>query len=210
MRRTPDTSRGASRDRGRPRAPERFGRDNEPRGGGSPRPERRPPGPPPAGHVRYRLEVGNEHRVQPGNIVGAIANEAGIDSAHIGRISIFDDYSTVDLPEGMPPDTFEHLRKTWVCGRKLAISVEVAGASKPAGGTREAAARKVRAGQSAICEVAARNVDRQAAEPQGPPGSRSTRTVSATAASTPVSRRRPRQQRRSTDAGGARLPSAAP
>jgi ATP-dependent RNA helicase DeaD len=131
VRRTPDTSRGASQDRGRPRAPERFGRDNEPRGGGSPRPERRPPGPPPAGHLRYRLEVGHDHRVQPGNIVGAIANEAGIDSAHIGRISIFDDYSTVDLPEGMPQDTFEHLRKTWVCGRKLAISVEVAGASKP-------------------------------------------------------------------------------
>jgi hypothetical protein len=70
--------------------------------------------------------------VQPGNIVGAIANEAGIDSAHIGRIGIFDDYSTVDLPGGMPPEIFEHLKNTWVCGRKLAISVEGEGGAKPA------------------------------------------------------------------------------
>ena len=81
-------------------------------------------GAPPQGVVRYRLEVGHAHGVQPGNIVGAIANEAGIDSAHIGRIGIFDEHSTVDLPEGMPPDIYEHLRNTWVCGRKLAISLE--------------------------------------------------------------------------------------
>lgn len=79
--------------------------------------------------VRYRIEVGHEHGVQPGNIVGAIANEAGIDSVHIGRIEIFDSYSTVDLPEGMPRDVYEHLRDTWVCGRKLALSA--AGGRKP-------------------------------------------------------------------------------
>jgi ATP-dependent RNA helicase DeaD len=61
--------------------------------------------------------------VQPGNIVGAIANEAGIDSAHIGRIEIFDAYSTVDLPEGMPKEIYKQLRSAWVCGQKLAISV---------------------------------------------------------------------------------------
>ena len=50
---------------------------------------------------RYRLEVGHVHGVKPGNIVGAIANEAEIDSEYIGRVEIFDDYSTVDLPEGI-------------------------------------------------------------------------------------------------------------
>jgi ATP-dependent RNA helicase DeaD len=74
--------------------------------------------------VRFRIVVGHELGVQPGNIVGAIANEAGIDSTHIGRIEIFDAYSTVDLPDGMPMDVFETLRATWVCGQKLAISAE--------------------------------------------------------------------------------------
>ena len=82
---------------------------------------------PPRGSVRYRIAVGREHGVQPGNIVGAIANEAGIDSVHIGRIEIYDAYSTVDLPEGMPTEIYEQLQKTWVCGQKLAIRVDSAG-----------------------------------------------------------------------------------
>ncbi len=69
--------------------------------------------------------------MQPGNIVGAIANEAGIDSAHIGRIDIFDAYSTVDLPEGMPKDIQQRLRKAWVCGQQLAISVDSGGDGPP-------------------------------------------------------------------------------
>lgn len=73
--------------------------------------------------VRYRIEVGRAHGVQPKNIVGAIANEAGIDSAFIGHIKIYDDYSTVDLPDGMPPDLFKHLKKVWVSNRQLNISV---------------------------------------------------------------------------------------
>ena len=51
--------------------------------------------------VRYRLEVGYAHDVKPGNIVGAIANEADIDSCYIGHIEIYDDFTTVDLPEGI-------------------------------------------------------------------------------------------------------------
>lgn len=57
---------------------------------------------PEQGMDRYRLEVGEMHGVKPGNIVGAIANEADIDSEYIGRIFIFDEFSTVDLPAGMP------------------------------------------------------------------------------------------------------------
>jgi ATP-dependent RNA helicase DeaD len=77
--------------------------------------------------VRYRIEVGHEHGVQPGNIVGAIANEAGIDAAHIGRIEIFDQHSIVGLPGGMPKDIFQRLRKAWVCGQQLSISVDSGG-----------------------------------------------------------------------------------
>ena len=86
----------------------------------------------PRGAVRYRIAVGRDHGVQPGNIVGAIANEAGIDSVHIGRINIYDAYSTVDLPEGMPTEIYEQLQKTWVCGQKLAIRVDSAGDEPPA------------------------------------------------------------------------------
>ncbi len=71
---------------------------------------------------RYRLEVGLEHGVKPGNIVGAIANEAELDSEYIGRIEIYDDYSTVDLPEGMPKELFKHLKKVRVSGQRLDIS----------------------------------------------------------------------------------------
>ena len=79
--------------------------------------------------VTYRIEVGREHGVQPKNIVGAIANEAGIDSAFIGHIKIHDEYSTVDLPEGMPSEVFNQLKKVWVSNRQLNISL--VGAERP-------------------------------------------------------------------------------
>jgi ATP-dependent RNA helicase DeaD len=60
--------------------------------------------------------------VKPGNIVGAIANEAGLDSQEIGNIQIRDEYSTVDLPAGMPRDIFRVLGRAWVVGRQLRIS----------------------------------------------------------------------------------------
>jgi ATP-dependent RNA helicase DeaD len=75
-----------------------------------------------AGMQRYRLEIGHQHKVRPGNIVGAISNEAGIDSKYIGRITIFEEYSLVDLPEGMPTEIFEHLNNTYVVGQKLQLS----------------------------------------------------------------------------------------
>ncbi len=74
------------------------------------------------GMETYRVEVGRNHNVQPGNIVGAIANEAGIESRYIGRIKIYDDYSLIDLPEGMPKETFFAIKGLWVAGQKLNIS----------------------------------------------------------------------------------------
>jgi len=71
---------------------------------------------------RFRLDVGYDQDVKPGNIVGAIANEADLESEYIGHIEIYDEYSTVDLPAGMPKETFHALKKTWVCQRRLNIT----------------------------------------------------------------------------------------
>jgi ATP-dependent RNA helicase DeaD len=73
---------------------------------------------PEQGMATYRIEVGHANSVKPGNIVGAIANEGGIPSKEIGRIEIYDDYSTLDLPQ----DLLDHLQKVWVAGRQLNIT----------------------------------------------------------------------------------------
>ena len=70
----------------------------------------------------YRIEVGHVHQVKPGNIVGAIANESGIDGVYIGRVDIREDHSFVDLPEGMPKKIFKDLQKVRIGGRELRIS----------------------------------------------------------------------------------------
>ncbi len=81
----------------------------------------------------YRIEVGHAHGVQPGNIVGAIANEAGLEGRNIGHIDIRDDHSFVDLPVGMPKEIFNDLQAVRVRGVELRISrVD----SKPARGER--------------------------------------------------------------------------
>lgn len=72
---------------------------------------------------RYRISVGREHGVKPGNIVGAIANEAGLDSRYIGHIDIQQDFSLVDLPAGMPKEIFQDLKNAWVAGQKLNIEL---------------------------------------------------------------------------------------
>ena len=89
--------------------------DRPPNGGKS------PSRPPDAGSVRYRLAVGHAHGVKPGNIVGAIANEAGVDSKRIGRVDIRDDHTLVDLPAGMPDGILQHLKNVWVVGQQLRI-----------------------------------------------------------------------------------------
>ncbi len=105
-----------------PARPERAFRESKPEG----RRERRPRN---AGRdsadldkIRYRIEVGREQGATPQNIVGAIANEAGVESRYIGRIEIFDDYSTVDLPDGMPAEIFQHLRRVRVRQYPMNIS----------------------------------------------------------------------------------------
>ena len=130
-----DDRRGDRRDVGRDRPDDRgfqrradrgFERDgrsdrrpHDPDQRGDQRPQHT--GLPAEGMERFRIEVGRDDGVKPGNIVGAIANEAGLEGRYIGRIDIRDDHTTLDLPAGMPKEIFQHLKKTRVCGRPLAI-----------------------------------------------------------------------------------------
>jgi ATP-dependent RNA helicase DeaD len=70
---------------------------------------------------RYRVAVGRKDNIKPGNVLGAIANEAEISSEFIGAIQIFQDFTTVDLPDEMPKETIEILKKTRVFDKKLSI-----------------------------------------------------------------------------------------
>ena len=71
---------------------------------------------------RFRIEVGINHDVKASNIVGAISNEAGVESRYIKNVTIYDDYATLDLPNEMPRNIFNMLKKVWVCGKQLNIS----------------------------------------------------------------------------------------
>jgi ATP-dependent RNA helicase DeaD len=97
-------------------------KDSRPHKDRGERRRRQPDSPPDEDKERFRIEVGHQHGVKPGNIVGAIANEAGLDGHHIGQIEIDSDFSLVDLPVGMPNDILADLRKVRVCGEPLNIS----------------------------------------------------------------------------------------
>ena len=70
----------------------------------------------------FRLEVGYVHGVKPGNIVGAIANVAGLSGKQIGHVDIREDHTFVGLPKGMPGPVMLELKKTRVAGQMLRIS----------------------------------------------------------------------------------------
>jgi ATP-dependent RNA helicase DeaD len=108
-------------------------RDDRPRRERSDRPERSGDRPDRGPRVKremkgdyqtYRIEVGKEHGVRAGDIVGAIANEANIDSQFIGNIKLFDHFSTVELPAAIPNEIFQHLKKVYVRKQKLNITVD--------------------------------------------------------------------------------------
>ncbi|MGH8255854.1 MAG: DEAD/DEAH box helicase [Steroidobacteraceae bacterium] len=80
----------------------------------------------------YRLEVGRAHGVQPGNIIGAIANEADLDGSQINGLDIQADHSFVRLPADLLPEVLERLQRVRVRGRELAPRmVERRGPSHP-------------------------------------------------------------------------------
>jgi ATP-dependent RNA helicase DeaD len=94
-------------------------RDDRFEGREAPRKKRGPNG---ISFETFRIEVGHVHGVKPGNIVGAIANEAGLEGRHIGHVDIHDDHSFVDLPEGMPKEIFRALKQVRVLGQELQIT----------------------------------------------------------------------------------------
>ncbi len=96
---------------------------------------------------RYRVDVGHIDDVKPGNLVGAIANEADLESCYIGAIDIHDTFSTVDLPAGMPNETFRILKNARVCGKKLNIS-ELKETRSRSSGKKTAAHKQVKKSKS--------------------------------------------------------------
>ena len=68
---------------------------------------------------RYKISLGRRDYIKPGNILGAIANEAEISSAFIGAIHIYQDFTTVDLPDEMPNETLQILKNTRVFDKKM-------------------------------------------------------------------------------------------
>lgn len=78
-----------------------------------------PPRDKPQSFKVWRLEVGYRHGVEARNIVGALANEAGLPSRLIGRVEIRDFYSLIELPPDVPERTLEAIRETWVARRQL-------------------------------------------------------------------------------------------
>ena len=101
---------------------QRRDRDRADRGDRRERRNDRPARPPEDNMQRYRVEVGHRDRVKPGNLVGAIAGETGLQGRMIGRIQIFDNHSLIDLPKGMPEDVFNNLRRLRVMNRELQIT----------------------------------------------------------------------------------------
>ncbi|MDP3537245.1 MAG: DEAD/DEAH box helicase [Azonexus sp.] len=105
-------------DEGRPRFEDRASKPRtESSSDSRPRFEDKPRRAAPVGDmVRYRIDVGRDHGVQVKDIVGAIANEAGIESRFIGRIALYDESSTIELPAGMPKEADNALKRTRVRG----------------------------------------------------------------------------------------------
>lgn len=116
--------------------------------------------------MRYRLEVGHQHGATPQNIVGAIANEAGIESRYIGRIEIHDDYSTVDLPTGMPEEIFQHLKKVRV--RQYPLNISRLGPSEPERPRKRSMADRASAGEKAPRSARPHPSQREARTASGP------------------------------------------
>ena len=125
-------------DRGEQRKPRFEDRGERPRFEDRPRREDRPARPAPAGDmVRYRIDVGRDHGVEVRDIVGAIANEAGIESRFIGRIGLYDESSTVELPAGMPAEASNALKRTRIRGVPINLRQDEGRPASSFGGERK-------------------------------------------------------------------------
>ncbi len=94
----------------------RGGRESRDGGGRSGRPGRDG-----KGMTTYRIAVGRRHKVEPRQIVGALANEGGLNRSDFGVINIRPDFSLVDLPADMPADVLQRLSDTRISGKLIEI-----------------------------------------------------------------------------------------
>ena len=131
----------------RPRRAERFDRDDRDRGGrgdrgdgrgaerargDGDRPERRPrPGAKPM--TTYRIAVGRRHKVEPRQIVGALANEGGLNRDDFGAIQIRPEFSLVELPADLSEDTLDRLTDTRISGKLIELRLDTGGPGRRAG-----------------------------------------------------------------------------
>ncbi len=79
----------------------------------------------------YRIEVGRRQKVEPRQIVGALANEGGLRSSDFGHIDIRPDHSLVELPANLSPDVWKRLRKTRISGKLIDLKAEGKSDGKP-------------------------------------------------------------------------------
>ncbi|GAB6107142.1 DEAD/DEAH box helicase [Fusibacter bizertensis] len=73
------------------------------------------------GMVRMHINVGNNHNVKPRDIVGAIANEAGIEGKMIGSVDIYDSFTFVEIPESQAQRVMERMDKRMIKGKPISI-----------------------------------------------------------------------------------------
>ena len=111
----------AARDGERPGTARDRGTDRD-RGG-----ERGPRKAPRGGFAMYRIAVGKRHRVEPRQIVGALANEGGLRRDDFGAIQIRPDFSLVELPSPLPAGTLERLSDTRISGRLIELRPDTGG-----------------------------------------------------------------------------------
>jgi ATP-dependent RNA helicase DeaD len=103
---------------------QRFDRDDRPsRDDHGDRPERRPR-PSNSSLVKYRLAVGRRHKVEPRQIVGALANEGGLKREDFGQIDIRPEFSLVELPADLPADTLNRLSGTRIGGKLIEMRLD--------------------------------------------------------------------------------------
>ena len=83
----------------------------------------------------YRIAVGKKHKVGPGSIVGAIANEGGLHRSDFGHITIKSDFSLVELPARLPQEAWQKLENTRIAGMPIELKLDrSSGSGRPTGG----------------------------------------------------------------------------
>ncbi|GLK23358.1 DEAD/DEAH box helicase [Microbacterium thalassium] len=122
------------------RKPRERSADRDDRGPREPRREREPK----AGYATYRIAVGKRHRVEPRQIVGALANEGGLRRDDFGRIQIRPEFSLVELPADLSRDTLDRLSDTRISGRLIEMRLDTGG---PSGRSRGSGDRGDRGGR---------------------------------------------------------------